>query len=75
MPGADKLVGKNAVLKRECNDQGFIHLEFDDREEGVGFVVREKGASYAALGSGDSFAESIVVPYFQSAGPIAMYRA
>lgn len=32
-------------------------------------------SGYAALGSGDSFAESIVVPYFQSAGQIAMYRA
>ncbi len=37
------LVGRNATFECECNARGFIHPEFDDGEEAIGFVVREKG--------------------------------
>ncbi len=37
------LVGRNAGLKREGNARGFIYPKFDDREEAIGLVVREKG--------------------------------
>jgi hypothetical protein len=33
------LVGRNAGFKVECNAEGFIHPEFDNREEAVGLVV------------------------------------
>jgi hypothetical protein len=36
-------VSRNAISECERNARGFIHPEFDDREEAVGLVVREKG--------------------------------
>jgi hypothetical protein len=36
-------VSRNASLEIKCNARRFIHPELDDREEAVGFVVREKG--------------------------------
>jgi hypothetical protein len=37
------LVGRNATLECERNARGFVHPKFDDREEAIGLVVREKG--------------------------------
>jgi DNA-binding transcriptional ArsR family regulator len=36
------LVGGNTGLEIKCNARRFIHPELNDREEAVGFVVREK---------------------------------
>jgi hypothetical protein len=35
------LAGRNAGLELKRNARGFIHTEFDDLEEAIGFVVRE----------------------------------
>jgi len=37
------LIGRNAGPERKGNARCFVHPEFDDREEAIGFVVREKG--------------------------------
>jgi hypothetical protein len=37
------LVGRNATPEGERNAGGFIHSKFDDGEEAVGLIVREKG--------------------------------
>jgi hypothetical protein len=36
------LIGRKASLKGECNARGFIHRKFDDREEAIGLVIRER---------------------------------
>ena len=36
------MIGRNAGLKRECDTRGFILPKFDDREEALGLVIREK---------------------------------
>jgi hypothetical protein len=37
------LIGGNADPKTRGSTHGFIHPEFDDGEEAIGLVVREKG--------------------------------
>ena len=36
------LMGRNATLEREGNARGLIPPKFDDREEAVGFVLRDE---------------------------------
>jgi hypothetical protein len=37
------IVGRNASLQSECNAQGCILPELNDREEAVALVVKEEG--------------------------------
>jgi hypothetical protein len=41
------LVGGDTGLELKYNTRGFIHPEFNDREEAVGLIVREKSESGA----------------------------
>jgi hypothetical protein len=36
-------VGRNAGFETKGSPHGFIHPKFDDSEEAIGFVFREKG--------------------------------
>ena len=56
------LVGRNAGLKREGNARGFVHPEFDDGEEAVGLVVREKSSdSLPPISAGDVFLKAALL--------------
>src|SRR5258708_26071453 len=48
------LIGRNAGPERQGNARCFVHPEFDDREEAIGFVVSENGHPSSG---GQSFAD------------------